>query len=697
MVLKDIGASYLFLEPEYLGKTDWRAYLILGTCMGLFTIAYQLSAYILDGYRYFIVIWGPYPFVRFILNNSIIPLLFLLLYFIEFYNHLYVREGIAFFHFWELWFAFLSGFILVQVLVVLYFSRVHKDLFQIFGEQVIKELQNPRILLQRIRETMQMHESVSFYLDVDLRWKAVPENFYLEAKQVLRVLNQNHTNALLLEMFIFLLLIILGFFQDDPPVIIPAGASFLIFFSFLLMAVGAVSYWSRRMGLFQLLIVGMLLYYLIQSFSWDPYTPLYGLKSQPVFPYSVSELEKAYYRRYLGDYQVGLTYLENWKNRQEALKPKFVLVCVTGGGLRSARWVLNSLQYLDSLTEGKFSKRIGFLTGASGGMFGVFYFRHLMEETRDSLARNWRYHQIHRERVSADLLNATIFHWIVNVVPFFKIQMDGEAYKKGRDWGFEQQLIANFGQWLANYRLQDEKEKVLHGELPLLVFPTTCTADGRQIYFSSLPCSYLTLLPKINSVYRNELGSVDARLFLPDSAVEQIRVTSLLRATATFPLVLPFIDLPTHPPVEIMDAGVYDNYGIHTVIRFLYTYREWLAENTSGVIVVQIRDSRQVAAITPLKTNLLNRIGDLIQGTYLSFAESRDYINDEVIRYAQTWFKGPFDLVELQYVPSASYRSASLGFHLTKSEKADIDHALYSEANQKAFHYVQQLLNEKLE
>lgn len=694
--LKEIGASYLFLEPEYLGQSDWRAYFIIGLCMGLFHIAYHLSAYLMDGYRYFIVIWGARPFLRFIFNNGIIPVTFLLVYFFSFYNHVYLQEGVSFFQFWFLWFAFLGGYLIVQVLIILYFTKVNKDIFQIFGEQVVKELQNPRILLQRVRDMMHMHESVSVYLDIDFRWKQVPPNFYLEAKQVVRVLNQNHTNALLLESFLIFLLIILGFFQDYEIVIIPAGGSFLILFSLFLMLLGALSYWFRNISLPWLLFISVAGYYVLTGINWERYTPLYGLKSAETYSYTVSNLEKAFYRRYLNDYRVGLSYLESWKSKQEVSKPKFVMVCVTGGGLRSARWVINSLQYLDSLTGGKLSRRIGFITGASGGMLGATYFRHLVQITRDSTEKQWRYHPIHREIVSADLLNATIFGWIVNVVPFFKVEVDGERYFKGRDWAFERQLAINWGSWIAGYRLKDEKQQVLNGELPLIVFPTTSTADGRQIYFTSLPCSYLTLLPEIDSVYQNELGSIDARLFLPDSLVENIRVTSLLRTAATFPLVLPFTDLPTNPPIELMDAGVYDNYGIHTAIRFLFTYREWFAKNTSGVIIIQIRDSRQVAAITPLKRNLFSRLNYLIQGTYLSFAESRDYINDEVIKYAQTWFKGRFDMIELQYVPAKTYRSASLSFHLTDSEKADIDQALYSKENQKAMGYVKALLNEEI-
>ena len=53
---------------------------------------------------------------------------------------------------------------------------------------------------------------------------------------------------------------------------------------------------------------------------------------------------------------------------------------------------------------------------------------------------------------------------------------------------------------------------------------------------------------------------------------------------------VPTVNLPTDPPIEVMDAGMRDNFGMKTTVQFLYTFREWIQENTREVIVVQIRD-----------------------------------------------------------------------------------------------------------
>ena len=39
-----------------------------------------------------------------------------------------------------------------------------------------------------------------------------------------------------------------------------------------------------------------------------------------------------------------------------------------------------------------------------------------------------------------------------------------------------------------------------------------------------------------------------------------------------------------------MDAGLRDNYGQETALRFLENFDDWIKENTRGVLVIQLRD-----------------------------------------------------------------------------------------------------------
>ena len=59
---------------------------------------------------------------------------------------------------------------------------------------------------------------------------------------------------------------------------------------------------------------------------------------------------------------------------------------------------------------------------------------------------------------------------------------------------------------------------------------------------------------------------------------------------ATFPYVLPNVWLPTEPVIDVMDAGLRDNFGQETSLRFIENFKEWLAKNTGGVLILQMRD-----------------------------------------------------------------------------------------------------------
>ena len=41
----------------------------------------------------------------------------------------------------------------------------------------------------------------------------------------------------------------------------------------------------------------------------------------------------------------------------------------------------------------------------------------------------------------------------------------------------------------------------------------------------------------------------------------------------------------------LFDAGVYDNYGVQVAWAWIHKNFDWLRENTSGVVLVQIRDA----------------------------------------------------------------------------------------------------------
>jgi hypothetical protein len=56
----------------------------------------------------------------------------------------------------------------------------------------------------------------------------------------------------------------------------------------------------------------------------------------------------------------------------------------------------------------------------------------------------------------------------------------------------------------------------------------------------------------------------------------------------------PAVNLPTNPPRRVVDAGYYDNYGIQLATAWAQANFDWLLRETSGVLLVQIRDAISV-------------------------------------------------------------------------------------------------------
>src|SRR5438045_1014070 len=70
------GIPYLFLDPEYMGYVGFSSFFIMGFATGCFIMVFNISSYIVNGYRFPFIATLSRPFLKFSLNNFIIPLLF---------------------------------------------------------------------------------------------------------------------------------------------------------------------------------------------------------------------------------------------------------------------------------------------------------------------------------------------------------------------------------------------------------------------------------------------------------------------------------------------------------------------------------------------------------------------------------------------------------------------------------------------
>ena len=404
------------------------------------------------------------------------------------------------------------------------------------------------------------------------------------------------------------------------------------------------------------------------------------------------------YNVFKEDYFQTVAILEKWKIKNADpdnpnKKPKLFLINTSGGGLRSSLWTLYTMMYADSLTNGKFLSQIQMITGSSGGMVGAAYLRELyLQKQKDKLASY--YNKSYLTNISKDLLNPIAFKVATSewLFPMQSFMLNGNRYPKDRAYSFEQKLEENLGgvfrKKLGDYKLPEENSYI-----PMMVFSPSIVNDGRKLMISPIGISYLSQNTRTSkTIYNRLFDGIEYSRFFKKQGAENTLFTSVLRMSATFPYISPVVSLPSEPRIEIVDAGLRDNYGLETSLRFIKTFNDWIEQNTSGVVIVQIRDKHKNIPIddNPSQT-LMQALSRPLGSFYGNLFEVQDYNQNQQIIAADLWCKSKIEIVDLQ-LRNDKTDHISLSWHLTNKEKRKVMASLYLPENQEAIDRIVELL-----
>lgn len=731
---KNLGIPYLFLDPEYLGQVDFLSFFIVGATVGGFTMAYHITCYILDGPDFGFLGTLSRPFAKFAVNNGLIPLVFVIVYIVYIINFQLQNEYNAWVDIIYKVTGFLIGFMAMLIMLFVYFRLTNMDMFRYVATNVDKKLKKVRIsrvrVMQNLKEARSTHRRVDTYLDLNLVARKAPVIRY-DKEIVLRIFNQNHLNSVILESFIFILILALGTFRDHPAFQIPAAASGVLLLTIIIMIVGAITYWLRGWATTAIL-VGLFLLNVVVKYDWASVSyQAFGLDygAEPT-EYSLPNLYQINStEHYLQDKQATIEILENWRNRVHISegastdKPKMVLICVSGGGLRSALWTMTALQAADSITQGKLMDHARLITGASGGLIGAAYFRELVlreklktraptplvlaSESAQPTISIYSPHYL--EAIGKDNLNPIIFTLLVNdlFVRYQKFEYEGAFYTKDRGYAFEEQLNKNT-EYVLDKKIADYREPEQQALIPMMLLTPAIVNDGRKLFISPQHVSYMnTGHVNPESPGRDKIKGIDFMRFFEGQKAGNLRFLTALRMNAAFPYVTPNVTLPTQPKIQIMDAGLTDNFGVSDAVRFMYVFKDWINDNTSGVVLLCIRDSQKNDPIARSSgSSLFQRMTAPFRFFYDNLFNTQDINNDDRMEYARTWLDVSLRSVELEYVShqeegikftganqSKLIERPSLSWRLTGREKNSIIENINHPENQQALQELKLLLN----
>jgi len=710
---KYLGIPYLFLDPEYMNQVSFTSFFWMGMLSAGFAMAFHITCYISDGHRFSFVGTLPRPFRKFVINNSIVPALFFIIYVyqtivFQINNEHCTPEELA----WRIA-GYFTGYTVMTLLFSMYFRFTNKDIFKYMVCRIDEKIKdNVKVTrataMKKLDIVRKKQVRVDTYISSSLRVKPVEDINFFDRATILQVFDQNHFNLVVIELFIFLMVVILGIFKDYPVFQLPAAASFMIFLTIFVMLFGAFTYWFGGWSATVGLTVFLLINYLVGEDYFTKQYQAFGLDYRAMAtPYNAEVIQTQIDSTAIEqDRAATLSQLQNWRAKFNH-KPKMVLLCASGGGKRAALWTLNALQHSDSLTNGQLMDNSVLITGASGGLIGASYFREL--KLRAKLGEAIRpYSATHRQKISTDNLNPLIFSLLANdlFVGFTKFEYGGQQYQRDRAYTFEDQLN-QITEGLMDRPIVDYNQYETKGIIPLIILTPTVINDGRKMYIASRPVSFMNAeLENFMDYSTEKVSGVDFQRFFKDQGSERLRFLSALRMSATFPYITPNTSLPTEPPIQMMDAGISDNFGLSDAVRFVYAFREWINENTSGVIFVSIRDSPKLQTIVAKKgQTILDAITQPISSVYNNFENFQDITSDLLIGQAHSWLKAPIDRVDIQYQAESyvdilegmdSIRQnnarASLSWRLTTREKEGIVENINSPKNKSEIEKLKRLL-----
>ncbi|MBS1601687.1 MAG: hypothetical protein JST42_03390, partial [Bacteroidetes bacterium] len=164
--MRAYGAAALFLSPEYLGDVSPISTSIVGMATGIFIMSWNITTFILFSRHFRFLATTTKPFLKYCINNAILPLIFLVFYFIRAVQFNVSRELLPAMSIFYLVAGFLSGLVFILIASMLYFFRADQSIIR----RMTPVISNPKLFKSQFRkEEVKLNESrlmrVHWYLN----------------------------------------------------------------------------------------------------------------------------------------------------------------------------------------------------------------------------------------------------------------------------------------------------------------------------------------------------------------------------------------------------------------------------------------------------------------------------------------------------------------------------------------------------
>jgi hypothetical protein len=195
-------------------------------------------------------------------------------------------------------------------------------------------------------------------------------------------------------------------------------------------------------------------------------------------------------------------------------------------------------------------------------------------------------------------------------------------------------------------------------------------------------------------------SGMDFQTLFKEHGAEKLRFSTALRMNATFPIISPNVSLPSSPKMEIMDAGLSDNFGMVDALDFIVQFEDWINTHTSGVILVSIRDTERVKSVSrQFQRSLIQKLTVPLSVLTNNWSTQQDFRNEDKLNLTKNRLEVPLHRIEFQYfdyesqLPPAELGAnflakqqarASLSWHLSTREKQSIYSNFFNDPRNRA-------------
>ena len=213
--LKTFGADALFFSPEYLGTINILGALITGMALGIFMMSWNITTFILHSKRFQFLATTANPFLKYCINNSLLPLLLLVFYFVKLYQFNIYKELMSADEIITELTGILGGFIILIILSFGYFFGAEKTI----AYTMAPIISNPELFKKRFTGKAIKHDEfglkVKYFFNATFKIRKVRNVAHYRQDFIDTIFKRHHLAAIASILLAFIFLVTVGFSLDN--------------------------------------------------------------------------------------------------------------------------------------------------------------------------------------------------------------------------------------------------------------------------------------------------------------------------------------------------------------------------------------------------------------------------------------------------------------------------------------------------